>query len=309
VPMVGLERTRLAAVRDDLIFDLGMHRGEDTAYYLTKGFRVVAVEANPELCAKAAERFADAVRDGRLTIENVAIARDREAVFYESSNDQWGTTAPQWVERNRHLGTPSLGSRTVPGVSVAKLMETHGCPHYLKIDLEGADRLALAALITTPYRPTFISLESEKTSWSLLSWEIDTLTLMGYDRFKAIPQHTVSDQRPGASSCEGTAIPYEFPWSGSSGAFGADLPGPWLPARRLLRQYRGIYVRYALFGDAPLTGRGVRKRIAKALTRVFGEAGWWDTHAAFWADTTGPTAGDRDTRSPLRKGGTRGLSA
>jgi hypothetical protein len=31
----------------DLIYDLGMHRGGDTQFYLEKGFRVVAVEANP----------------------------------------------------------------------------------------------------------------------------------------------------------------------------------------------------------------------------------------------------------------------
>ena len=30
----------------DLIYDVGMHRGEDTAFYLRKGFRVVAVEAD-----------------------------------------------------------------------------------------------------------------------------------------------------------------------------------------------------------------------------------------------------------------------
>ena len=30
---------------DDLIFDIGMHIGQDTEVYLKKGFRVVAVEA------------------------------------------------------------------------------------------------------------------------------------------------------------------------------------------------------------------------------------------------------------------------
>ena len=33
--------------QDDLIFDVGLHRGEDTEFYLKKGFRVVAFEANP----------------------------------------------------------------------------------------------------------------------------------------------------------------------------------------------------------------------------------------------------------------------
>jgi hypothetical protein len=33
-----------------LVFDLGMHRGLDTRFYLDKGFSVVALEANPR-CA------------------------------------------------------------------------------------------------------------------------------------------------------------------------------------------------------------------------------------------------------------------
>ena len=33
----------------NLIYDVGLHLGEDTEYYLKKGFRVIAFEANPEL--------------------------------------------------------------------------------------------------------------------------------------------------------------------------------------------------------------------------------------------------------------------
>ncbi len=34
---------------DDLIYDVGMHKGEDADYYLKKGFRVIGFEAIPEL--------------------------------------------------------------------------------------------------------------------------------------------------------------------------------------------------------------------------------------------------------------------
>ena len=42
---------------EDLIYDVGMHDGDDTAYYLDKGFQVVAVEANPVLVQSGRERF------------------------------------------------------------------------------------------------------------------------------------------------------------------------------------------------------------------------------------------------------------
>ena len=41
----------------DLVFDIGMNNGDDTAYYLHRGFRVVAVEADPILCAAATTRL------------------------------------------------------------------------------------------------------------------------------------------------------------------------------------------------------------------------------------------------------------
>jgi len=57
----------------DLIFDVGMNNGDDAAFYLECGFRVVAVEANEAFCGQVAARFPEAVRDGRLVIQNVAV--------------------------------------------------------------------------------------------------------------------------------------------------------------------------------------------------------------------------------------------
>ena len=37
----------------------------DTVYYLSKGSRVIAVEANPVLCEEARHRFALALRSGK----------------------------------------------------------------------------------------------------------------------------------------------------------------------------------------------------------------------------------------------------
>ncbi|TIL80880.1 MAG: FkbM family methyltransferase, partial [Mesorhizobium sp.] len=41
----------------DLVYDVGMNNGDDTAYYLHRGFRVVAIEADPDLCNGAVSRF------------------------------------------------------------------------------------------------------------------------------------------------------------------------------------------------------------------------------------------------------------
>lgn len=74
-----------------LIYDIGMHNGDDTAYYLMKGAKVVAVEADPALCASARERFASEIAQSDLTILNVAVSdMEGEVDFFvnESSTVQ-----------------------------------------------------------------------------------------------------------------------------------------------------------------------------------------------------------------------------
>ena len=57
----------------DLIYDAGMHMGEDTEYYLEKNFRVIGFEANPELVQICRDKFADYITNGRLVILEGAI--------------------------------------------------------------------------------------------------------------------------------------------------------------------------------------------------------------------------------------------
>ena len=49
---------------EDLIYDVGMHRGEDTQFYLRKGFRVVAFEANPENVSFCRNKFRESIDHG-----------------------------------------------------------------------------------------------------------------------------------------------------------------------------------------------------------------------------------------------------
>src|SRR5208337_928274 len=64
----------LAQVVKDLIYDVGMHHGDDTAFYLHQGFRVLAIEADPQLVEAAIRRFRSKLSSGRLTILNVGVA-------------------------------------------------------------------------------------------------------------------------------------------------------------------------------------------------------------------------------------------
>ena len=58
----------------DLVYDVGMHNGNDTAFYLHHGFRVIAIDANPWAVDAAKRRFRSELTSRRLTILNVGIA-------------------------------------------------------------------------------------------------------------------------------------------------------------------------------------------------------------------------------------------
>ena len=281
--------------RPDLIYDVGMHQGEDTGFYLRKGFRVIGFEADPRHVQLCRDRFAEAIVDGQLTIVEGAIvagsalaARQQRVAFYRNeTHSVWGTVNAEWAERNARQGaTSSLVE--VRAVDFAAALETHGIPHYLKIDIEGSDLVCLEALRRFEARPDYLSLESSKTSYASIRQEIELLSELGYDRFQAVEQSELPTmQSPPYPPRERGYDAQRFE-PGSSGLFGAELSGIWKSKREILRLYRAIRLGYFLVGDegilTPLTFRGSSRlqSWARSLVHRLTNAavpGWYDTHA------------------------------
>jgi hypothetical protein len=59
---------------ENLVYDIRMHRGEDTDFYERIGFNVIGFEANPDLIEQCKIRFQDAITTGRLRIAEDAVA-------------------------------------------------------------------------------------------------------------------------------------------------------------------------------------------------------------------------------------------
>jgi FkbM family methyltransferase len=131
----------------DLVYDVGMFNGDDTAYYLHRGYRVVAIEAHPTLAEGGRHRFADAIRDGRLTILNVAIGPERgvsqliidETDFARNTLNPGLLNTPGWVG----VPTHTIEVRTVRFKDV---LAEHGIPSYLKVDIVTFDHYCLEDL-------------------------------------------------------------------------------------------------------------------------------------------------------------------
>jgi FkbM family methyltransferase len=278
----------------DLIFDVGLHRGEDTDFYLRKGFRVIAFEADPDHANYCRVRFAQPIAQRRLIIiegaivERDAVGQRPDTVSFFKNNDVsvWGTVCPLWRERNEQVGSYSQ-SIQVKRIDFADVLSVYGVPHYLKIDIEGCDLICVESLKQVQDRPDYISIESDKTSIANLKHEIDLLRELGYTAFQAVEQSAVMSQSPAFPSQEGDYVPYHFE-PGASGLFGAELTGHWKSRDQIVREYRLIHFGYYLLGDNGILtrwnsrgGRYLQKCCEVALRRLTNHEipGWYDTHA------------------------------
>ena len=280
----------------DLVYDIGLHKGEDTEFYLAKGFRVVAVEADPALAAHCREKFSAPLREGRLVIvEGAVVDVPHDAPlpatirFYRNLDlSVWGTTHKDWAARNARLGTRTEEIE-VACVDLAAVLREHGMPHYMKIDIEGGDSACLAALAGFTVRPSYLSMESEKVDFERLRAEIASLQALGYDAFVAVQQGAMRHVRVPDEPREGRHVEHVFR-HGSSGLFGREVAQEWRTADEVLADYRRIFRRYRAFGDGSVFARGLPRRLMRLLERRLGRRipGWYDTHARL-AGTAGPT--------------------
>jgi O-antigen/teichoic acid export membrane protein len=270
----------------NLIYDVGMHKGQDTDFYLKKGFRVIGFEANPENAAYCRERFADAIENGDLIIVEGAItefsptdAPDKTVKFYRNENHSlWGSTSEDWAYRNEVMGT-SNEIIEVAAVDFACALEKYGIPFYLKADIVGSEMICLKALLQFENKPDYLSIRSEKVIFSKLENEFEVLERLGYSSFKAIQQDFKHLKVPIDSN--GKTELYSFE-EGGSGPFAEESEGFWKPKGEVLSDYKKIFVYYWLFGDYSylIQTEGGRKFIAQ-LERIARRPlpGWFDTHA------------------------------
>lgn len=163
----------------DLIFDVGMHNGLDSEYYLRKGFRVVAIEANPQIAEKTGARLKSWVDSGQLIIRNIGIADKAGTLdfYYNKTDDLWSSFMEIHGTKG---GKYEIGQ--IECVPLLDLLDEYGTPYYLKIDIEGHDDFAIASLEQSKHRPKYVSVECTVTRFPL------RMSMMGYDAFKLISQ-------------------------------------------------------------------------------------------------------------------------
>jgi FkbM family methyltransferase len=251
--------------RPNLIIDVGMHTGEDTARFLAKGFEVVAVEANPQLVEAASETFVEEIREGRLTIVNAAISDHRGTASFgiASPLTAWSTFDTELIARNELAGA-SYRYVDVETIPFGDILEQHGIPQYLKIDIEGYDMLCVRALRAYAEKPAYLSIESSvsivRATADAVFDELAELWVLGYRRFRYVEQ-----------SREENEVPREDEWSGP----------PWRNAWTTLARAQALRAHHNLAG---MGGRWVNTPAGRAFRfarrKLKRPVVWYDLEAA-----------------------------
>jgi hypothetical protein len=204
-----------------IIYDIGSNNGDDIPYYLMKADLVVAVEANPELCNQIRNRFATAIADGKLIVENIVVdiadGADSVPFYVHTSNHTLSQfTRPDniWSFKEIHVQSKNIVS----------LIKEHGDPYYVKIDIEHFDKEILRAIFDGNIFPPYISAETH-------SPEIFPIFLntKKYKSFKLIDGGSIVNvyKDRAITQLDGVVVQHSFPWH-SAGPFGNDIDGQWL---------------------------------------------------------------------------------
>jgi FkbM family methyltransferase len=271
--------------RPNLIIDVGMHDGQDTAFYLAKGFDVVAIEANPSLVDTARDRFASEIESGRLQILPVAIAETAGKLALAISDEVsvWSSMSPVFIERNESAAGVAYRYVDVPTRTFESILEEVGVPHYLKVDIEGLDMLCIRALKQLENVPDFVSIESNVSSppgsLELVFDELSALWELGYRRFAYVDQTKHPARKPPKPPMEGRFADVAFT-ENCSGLFGEELPVRWDTIDKTLRRAQILRYQYNAAGYGGRWTRTVPSRAYRMVLRLAGRRfGWYDLHA------------------------------
>ena len=236
-------------MKEKLIFDIGMHKGEDTRYYLSEGYQVLAIEANPVLVDEAKEKFKRQIAAGDLTILNIGIAQTESILpFYKNLR------LSEWSSFDKSIGTRNGTPYEVINVqctTTKKLFEQYGIPYYMKVDIEGYDYLCLQDLAENGEKPQFVSCEACSLDW------LDIIRSKGYTKFKMISQGDNYIQIDLDKEKKGYYPKYQVikngiklrlqkiisfkHFYGSSGPFGNATKGEWKTYEQVKEEYESFY--------------------------------------------------------------------
>ena len=203
---------------DKMIYDLGVNHGEDSAFYLEKGFKVIGFEANPDIYQVVRTNLSAFIESGQYILLNQGVWHEATTLtFYQNlDNHHWSSFDKVYGCRNN----TKYNEIKVNCEKIENIIKKFGTPYYMKIDIEGADKYVLRDLKNVLNLPKFISVEEYGFR------AIDDLHALGYQKFCLTPQRNKEWATSPNPPKEGKFVS-RISTGLDSGLFGEELPFKW----------------------------------------------------------------------------------
>ena len=156
--------------RGDLVFDIGAHVGDRVAAFRRLGAKVVAVEPQPALASTLTMLYG---HSSNVVIERAAVGRKAGDVrlMVNTDNPTISTASNAFI----HAAQDAPGwqgqhwdkSIRVPMTTLDALIDEHGVPAFIKIDVEGFEEEVLMGLTQPTAARSMTTLALRP--WSMLS--------------------------------------------------------------------------------------------------------------------------------------------
>lgn len=222
----------MMSIVKDLVFDIGTSEGNDSLFYLQKGFRVVAVEADLTTYGDYCKKLSDWIASGKLIAMHRAAtnASGEQIEFFENLQDQGLSST---IQNTKSKYAKTQVSYTVQSVAYRDLAEVYGVPYYCKIDIEGGE-VAFLDSFNEANLPEYISVEAHSVA------PIEKLIALGYKSFKLVDQRNHQKTTAPNPPLEGIYLP-QHKFVHSSGFFGREIQGSrWLDVDEVKKAYDAI---------------------------------------------------------------------
>ena len=213
-----------------VIFDFGANKGQNLNYFLDKADIVIAIEANPYLVEKIESDFKKFINDKKLIVRNIALTNNeniKNIDFYiHKTKNTHSTIYPDDISKfYKHKVKCDKASLIVQKYlkefNILKI-------EYIKIDIEGADKLVLEDLLKNNILAKNLSVECHDPG------VLELLISSPYKSFKFLPgldRNFKNNIKIITKNFNEKIINFH---AQSSGPYGEDIPGDYYDKKSIL---------------------------------------------------------------------------
>jgi FkbM family methyltransferase len=196
------------------IYDFGANKGQNLKYYLSKNYKVVAIEANPDLCNLINNKFINEIKLNKLIVLNNCLSETNDGALVDFYVHKKRNVLSQFTKPSDDILSEFVKIE-VPSRKPSSIIKQFGEPYFIKIDLEHYDLNVLNELILNNVKAKYFSIEAHDKI--ILDTLIDSNLFKYFNLVKG----------------DNFRLLYNNFNAHSAGPFGPDLISPWLDKNKI----------------------------------------------------------------------------